>query len=127
MLLFILLLAVGVIGVVVAIIVVHSTYDNGTISGIIFGLAMVCLLLMISFGIVAIITAIRRDVVYDQMSLQYEQITKQLENDSNNYYLLYSDIKEYNNAILRDRKFGNNLWLNWYYNGKIQYLPLIGG
>lgn len=77
-------------------------------------------------GGLAMKTRIRRNLEYEQRLLQYEMITAKLEEDSDNYFLLYGDISDYNNAILEDRYWADNLWVNWYHNGLIKDLPLIG-
>lgn len=90
---------------------------------------VVCVIAFVAIfftSLISIIEYTRRDIVYQQKQIEYVMLTERLEKDNSEYYLLYSDIVEYNNAVLEDRYWANNKWVNWYHNGKIQYLPLIG-
>lgn len=89
-------------------------------------LIVVFSLICIGLSIGAIGTKALQDIKYEQMQYQYIVLTERLEEDNNNYHLFYEDICEYNNAILEDRYWADNLWVNWYHNGKIKDLPLIG-
>lgn len=80
----------------------------------------------IGLSIGAIATRVNQNVHYQQMYQQYIVLTERLEQDKSEYHLFYEDIMEYNNAILEDRYWSDNLWVNWYQNGKIKDLPLIG-
>lgn len=86
----------------------------------------ICAVAVVVTSIVAIVASARRNVKYEQMQYQYIVLTERLEEDNNNYHLFYEDICNYNNAILEDRYWADNLWVNWYHNGKIKDLPLIG-
>lgn len=72
------------------------------------------------------VTYARQDINYQQAYQQYIVLTERIEKDNSEYHLFYEDITEYNNAILEDRHWADNKWVNWYHNGKIRYLPLIG-
>lgn len=103
-------------------------YDiNNGISTIITGILIaVCSIAVIVMSIFSIVVCARRNVAYEQMQYKYIILTERLEEDNNNYHLFYEDICNYNNAILEDRYWADNLWVNWYHNGKIKDLPLIG-
>lgn len=85
-----------------------------------------CVFALFASSVVALSVGIKRDIEYEKMEYQYTMLIEKLESDSGNYYLLYNDIKEYNNTVLEDRYWSNNIWVNWYHNGKIKDLPLIG-
>lgn len=94
------------------------------VGGIGLGCAVIA---MLTCALFAIIAGCQRQVEYQQYSLTYQVISARLEEvDSNNYYLFVDEINEYNNAILKDRYWADNMWVNWYHNGKIKDLPLIG-
>lgn len=80
----------------------------------------------IGLSIDAIAINARRDIDYQETYQQYIVLTERLETDNNNYHLFYEDICTYNKAILEDRYWSDNLWVNWYHNGRIKDLPLIG-
>lgn len=103
-------------------------YNNiqGEIGHFVVGVLMVIFALVcIGLSIGAIVVHTKQDIKYQETYQQYVILTARLEDD-NNYHLFYEDICAYNNAILEDRYWADNLWVNWYHNGKIQYLPLIG-
>ncbi len=80
----------------------------------------------IGLSIGAIYVNANQDVEYKKMQQQYVILTERLQKDNSEYHLFYEDITAYNNAVLEDRYWADNKWVNWYHNGKIQYLPLIG-
>lgn len=90
---------------------------------------VLCVIALLICSALALSVGIKRNIEYVKMEYQYTMLSEKLESDSGNYYLLYNDIKEYNNRVLEDRYWSNNsrqLWVNWYHNGKIKDLPLIG-
>ncbi len=92
------------------------------------GVGLACTVIaMLICALVALIVGCQRQVKYQQHLLTYQVMSARLEEvDSNNYYLFVDEINDYNNAILSDRYWSDNLWVNWYHNGKIKDLPLIG-
>lgn len=105
----------------------YHFYSNDGSYYMIFGCALVAcaLAIIVCLGVI-ICTVCERQVKYQQYELQYQVISAKLKDNEGNYYLLASEINEYNNAILEDKYWADNLWVNWYHNGLIKDLPLIG-
>ena len=77
-------------------------------------------------GIIGGVILSQKQLTYQQYELQYQVISAKLKDSEENYFLLASEINEYNNDILEDRYWADNLWVNWYHKGLIKDLPLIG-
>lgn len=99
---------------------------SGTLNCVAVGILVCCVFALIVSSAFALYVGIKRDIEYEKMEYQYTMLSEKLESDSDNYYLLFNDIKEYNNRVLEDRYWSNNIWVNWYHNCKIKDLPLIG-
>lgn len=95
-----------------------------------------CLVSIVT-GSIAIYTKSTENYKYEVMlenkqSLEYR--LDMMSNDENASVVeinsLYNDIYEYNMRIKRYKYWGNNLWLNWFYNSKIveygKYIEIKG-
>lgn len=149
--LFLIFLSIGLLATTVLIFIVVANYDkayvensyterkvkskfwlfwynrkSGTLQCASIIILVCCVFALIVSSAFALYVGIKRDIEYEKMEYQYTMLSEELESDSDNYYLLFNDIKEYNNGVLEDRYWSNNMWVNWYHNGKIKDLPLIG-
>ena len=100
--------------------------QSGTLQCASIIILVICVFALLVSSVYASYVGIKRNIEYEKMEYQYTMLSDKLESDSGNYYLLYNDINKYNNTVLEDRYWSNNIWVNWYHNGKIKDLPLIG-
>lgn len=100
---------------------------QGDVIHFVFGaLSIIFLSVTIGLSIAVGCIYVSKQLGYNKMQQQYIILTERLGKDNSNYHLFYEDITAYNNAILEDKYWADNLWVNWYHNGLIKDLPLIG-
>jgi hypothetical protein len=126
MLLFIISLAILIIGIACVIIYKVSYTDGFDIVGGVSIVIGVCFLVVLSvFGICiqCLKTKEYDEYLYKRQVLEY-RLEKQDENLTGNE-LLYSDIVEFNTTIYKAKRYSKNLWINWYVNDKLATIDYI--
>lgn len=126
-LMFLILCVIGAIVIIIGVVIECNTNADGEfcywIGGFACGIGVIA---MFFCGLIALVISCQREVTYQQYELAYRVISAKINTAEENYYLFVDEINEYNNAILEDRYWADNFWVNWYHNGKIKDLPLIG-
>ena len=127
-LMFIGLLAIGVITLVV-----NGKFNfSWKIHDILFNVGITCvgvgLLLSLISGCIVLCNAASYDLDYQNALHEREVIEYRLDHMEENIVgneMLYNDIVEFNNMLRSQKKWANNLWTNWFNNEKIAALNYI--
>ena len=117
------LVVIGIVGVII---------DCNTNKGFPAGIYMPSFVIGIAALIVsfAVICKVQSNSDIDYQNKLYERTTLEyrIENEdahTTGNELLYRDIVEFNNDLRRTKKWANNSWVSWFWNGDIATIDYI--
>ena len=122
------LIAVALVIISIVCCIIDCNTNNGVSTEIYTPLFLVGITALIISLVIICDVQINRDIDYQNKLYERTTLEYRIENEdahTTGNELLYRDIVEFNNDLRRTKKWANNPWANWFWNGDIATIDYI--
>lgn len=122
------LIAVALVVISIVCVIIDCNTKNGVSSLIYASLFLVGITALIVSLVIICKVQINRDVDYKNKLYERTTLEYRIENEDTHTTgneLLYRDIVKFNNSLRMTKKWANNPWVNWFFNGDIATIDYI--
>lgn len=122
------LIAVALVVISIVCVIIDCNTKNGVSSLIYTPLFLVGITALIVSLVIICKVQINRDIDYQNKLYERTTLEYRIENEDTHTTgneLLYRDIVKFNNSLRMTKKWANNTWVSWFFNGDIATIDYI--
>ena len=122
------LIAVALVIISIVCVIIDCNTKNGVSSLIYTPLFLVGITALIVSLVIICKVQINRDIDYQNKLYEKTTLEYRIENEdahTTGNELLYRDIVKFNNSLRMTKKWANNTWVSWFFNGDIATIDYI--
>ena len=122
------LIAVALVVIGIVCVIIDCNTNKGVSTEIYTPISLVGITALIVSLVIICSVQINRDVDYQNKLYERTTLEYRLENveaNTTGNELLYRDIVKFNNSLRMTKKWANNPWVSWFFNGDIATIDYI--